>query len=353
VKTILPKLYLLLFILIFVTLACGVNVPGFQTQATPVVLPVTSPTPALPLRLTPASIDDGLALWQSYRANLILDFEGVRGDQPLQGRVESLTEVTRQPAALHRYLKVETTLSQPGLIPGSAEFYRMGDKVYVKKGAEDRWLTFKDSDVSPEALGFFKLEDLIILPPLLSQPPQLEFLDGLEVQHYPFTAADLSTPNLIFAETQGDLWLVPPDNYLVQYVISTTLRVAIPDPRVHIFDQGHLKLHYTLTDINANFDIIPPQSILTRSNALGSLPRLPDAQIISVFPTFIEYTSATTPVSATLFYQEQLTTQGWTENTLTVFTEKARLSYFKEDQALTVLINPAEDNKIKVLLDLK
>ncbi len=352
-KTIRPTLYILCAILPFVTPACGLNNGLFQANPTARESPVTTPSPAPSLRLDLAAVDDGLADLSSYRANLIVDFEGTRGGQPAKGRLESLTEVTRQPAAWHHYLKAAATLPQAELAPGPAEFYRVADKVYLKKGAEGRWVTFKDGDISPEALGFFNLEDLIILPSGVSRPPQPEFLDGMAVQHYTFTAGNLAMPNLIFEQAQGDLWLATPDNYLVQYIISATIRVVIPDPKAHIFDQGHLNLHYTLTDVNAPFDIIPPQNALTRSNPLGSLPRLPDAQIISVFPTFIEYTSAISPVGATLFYQDELTAQGWTENTLTVFTEKARLSYSKEGQALTVLINPAENDKIKVLLDLK
>jgi hypothetical protein len=131
------------------------------------------------------------------------------------------------------------------------------------------------------------------------------------------------------------------------------LRIVIPDPKAHIFDQGHFNLHYTLSDVNANFDIIPPQGVLTQSDSLNNLPRLPDAEIVSVFPTFIEYTSSITPVNAALFYRDELTTQGWTEDNTEIFNEKARLSYSKEGQALTILINPADEgNKIKVLLDL-
>jgi hypothetical protein len=64
--------------------------------------------------------------------------------------------------------------------------------------------------------------------------------------------------------------------------------------------------------------------------------------------------SAITPITAALFYRDQLTSQGWTENQAEIFNEKARLTYAKDDESLTVLINPADErDKIKVLLDLK
>jgi hypothetical protein len=345
----------LLATLTVTVLACALN-PNqlFQADTTLSASPVATPISAQPITLGLVSASDGLADLQSYRANLIVDFKGTRGGQPAQGRLESLTEVTHQPPALHHYLQVEATLPHTALIPGASEFYRMADKVYVKKGDEGRWLTFINGDVSPDALGFFQLEDLMVLPPSVSRPSQPELLDGLKVQHYSFTASDLAAPNLVFEQAQGDLWLAMPDNFLAQYVLSATLRVVIPDPKSHLFDQGHLRLRYTVSDINAHFDILPPQSVLAQSDPLSTLPRLPDAHIISVFPTFIEYTSAISPVSATLFYREALTIQGWTEDNLTVFNEKARLSYSKPGQALTILINPAgEGDEIKVLLDLR
>jgi hypothetical protein len=313
-----------------------------------------TPTPSRTFTPGLASPSDGLAKLKSYRANLIVDFEGTRNGQPAFGRLESLTEVTREPAALHQYLKVETTLTTTEIITGVSEFYRMADKVYVKRGHAGQWFTFTDGVVSPADLGFLALERLMVLPVTTSQPPRPELLEDRKVQRYSFTENDLADPNIIFERAAGDLWLAQPDDYLAQYVISATLRIVIPDPKAHFFEQGHLNLRYTLTGVNAALTIAPPVDAFAESEVLNNLPRLPDAQIVSVFPTFIEYTSAITPISAALFYRDKLTAQGWTENKAEIFNEKARLAYAKDDEALTVLINPADErNKIKVLLDLK
>ena len=234
------------------------------------------------------------------------------------------------------------------------EFYRVSDKIYIKKGGQGRWFTFTANSVSPDTLGFFALDRLIVLPATVSQPAQPELLDDLKVQHFTFTESNLAEPNIIFEKAEGDLWLATPGNYLVQYVISATLRIVIPDPKAHIFDWGQLNLRYTTTDLNANFDIIPPQAVLTKSDPLSALPQLPDAKIISIFPTFLEYTSSITPVNAALFYRDELTAQDWIEDNVEIFNEKARLTFSKEGQNLTIVINPHQDpQKIKVLLDLK
>jgi hypothetical protein len=115
-----------------------------------------------------------------------------------------------------------------------------------------------------------------------------------------------------------------------------------------------MNLRYTLTGVNAELTITPPVDAFAGSEALNNLPRLPDARIVSVFPTFIEYTSAVTPVNAALFYRDELTAQGWTENQADIFNEKARLAYAKDNTALTIIITPAaEAGNIKVLLDIR
>jgi hypothetical protein len=344
--------YFLFFIITIASPACRLN-PN-SSKIIPIESPIAAPTSPRPIILDDLSANDRLADLQSYRANLIMEFEGIRNGQPASGRLELLTEVTREPAVLHRYLKVDTTIPNPEIISSTVEFYRVLDKVYVKKGDEGRWFTFIDGSVSPDTLGFFALDRLIILPPTVSQPSQPELFDDLKVQHFTFTESDLTEPNIIFEKAEGDLWLAEPGNYLAQYIISATLRIVIPDPKAHIFDQGHFSLRYTLSDVNANFDIIPPQAVLTKSEPLGTLPRLPDAEIVSVFPTFIEYTSSITPVNAALFYRDELTTQGWTEDNAEIFNEKARLTFSKEGQILIIVINPHEDRqRIKVMLDLR
>lgn len=342
---------LLLFILSVVLSACAVN-PLFQPNTAPTAPPVATLTPP-PIALNLKSATAGLADLQSYRAKLTVDFEGTRNGQPTQGRLESLTEVTRQPAAWHQTLKVNTTLTSTEIISGVSEFYRAGEQVYVKRGTEGAWFSFSDGAVSPADLGFFALDRLIVLPAVVSSP-QAELLDGQKTQRFSFTGQDLAAPNLIFERAAGDLWLVPPDKYLAQYVISATVRVVIPDPKAHLFDQGRLTLRYTVSDVNAELTITPPNESQVERSPLSRLPRLPDAKIVSIFPTFIEYTSAITPIAAALFYRDQLITEGWTENQADIFNEKARLLYAKDDESLTVLITPGEErDKIKVLLDLK
>jgi hypothetical protein len=324
----------------------------------------TQPTPEsapLPLQseVSVSSVDTGLADLDSYRAHLIVRFDGLRNGQPTGGQIESLTEIIRQPPAYHHYLKVNVITPTLNISNGVSEFYQVGNRVYAKKGGDASWLTFTTQSDPPasftsEDMGFLQLTRLIILPATVSAPPESELLNGLNVRHYRFNETDLPPSNILFEQAQGDFWIAAHGNFLMQYVISATVRLATPLPQAHLFDQGQLNLRYTLTEVNQQFEIKPPslETVLS-PNQLSRLPRLPDAELITVFPTLIEYTSAISAISATMFYRDRLTTLGWTEaDNSEIFTEKSRLQFSKNNEKLTIMISPTGDpEKVEVLLD--
>lgn len=299
------------------------------------------------------SVQSGLTDLKSYQANLSLDFEGVRSGEPAAGHVEAITKVTQEPPALYQYLDIDLDVDNPRISAGTSELFNVDDKIYVKKAAGEPWLTFTNTQVMPDTLDFFEFDRLIVIPKTVSTSSQLETLNGIDVEHYVFDESDLSHPNIVFEEAQGDVWLATPDHYVMQYVISATIRYVIPDPKVHVFDQGQFNLRYTLTGINSDFTITPPAEALTSNDPINMLPRLPDAEIISVFPTLIEYTSAISAISATLFYRDELSGLGWTEENSAIFNEKSLLNYSQDDRLLSIIITPVEDeDKIKVLMSL-
>jgi hypothetical protein len=349
-----------LALVVSTTVACGFG-PNSLGTFVPFLEPAPEPTPiSAQYEVKPKSVSDGLGELDSYKANVIVEFEGERTGQPIAGRMESLTQVVKQPPALHRYLKTELITPTTTLTSGIAELYELDERIYVRNGRAGNWLAVGNaqslaSQLATDEVGLFELDQLIILPLTVSTPPQSETLNELSVQHYSFTERDLPRSNLIFDKAQGELWIASHGNFLMHYVISATLRTATPIPQAHLLDQGQLTLHYSLTDINTDLTINPPSiSTMLRDNQLDHLPRLPDAEISSIFPTLIEYTSVISPISATLYYRDELTAQAWTENNAEIFNEKTRLIYSKEDQRLDVIITPTKDpNKVKVVLNLK
>jgi len=341
------------------TLLLGVAITGASCGGADITSffdPPAAPSPT-PQRFAVdvTTVNSGLAKLNSYRANLAVDFNGTRSGQPSSGRIESLTEINRPAAARHHYLNVNATIPHVQN-RGISEFFQVDRQIYVTSAGEasaGETMQFEapaGSQISPGTLGFFELDRLVVLPAMVSTPPQTETLHGQPVQRYSFTQADLPSDAIIFEQAQGNLWVAETDNYLVQYVISATVKMPTPIPNAHILDQGSLNLSYTLTDVNADVPISPPAQT---GGSFANFPPPPDSQITAVYPTLIEYSSVTSPISATLFYQTGLPPNGWTEESADLFEEKARLIYSKDSQRLTILITPTDNpNKIKIVLDM-
>jgi hypothetical protein len=311
-----------------------------------------SPTPT-PVTISSTLINSGLDQLDSYRANLTLDFSGTLVAEPDRGHIETLTEVTRQPAARHRYLNVTGNAPLDKIVSGVSEFYQVDTEIYLRRADEGHWSQFSIENSGPEQLNFLEPERLMVLPTTVTSPPQTETLYGLPVEHYHFNEADLTGSQFIFTAAQGELWVAIPGDYLVQYTLTATLTAPLLEPKAHFFDEGTMTLHYTLADINSDFTITPPDNLLDSSHPLSNLPRPADAQILSLFPTLLEYTTTISPISATLFYRSQLPDLAWQEDAITVFNEKANLSFSKEEQTLAIIISPLADDHSKVVLNFK
>lgn len=302
----------------------------------------------------PASVTSGLDELNSYRANLIVEFDGRRAGQSIAGHIESLTEVGTKPNHRRYYLRIKTDTPTEELRPGIGQFIRLGERVYIKQPTDNHWVTLTAADVEPADVDFFDLSRLIVLPETVSRSPRYETLADQLVRRYDFDEADLTDPNLIFEQATGTVWLDDAERYVVQYIISTTLRVDIPDPQAPLIDDGHLNLSYSLTDIDTDIIIQPPAPPVSPTTTLETLPQLPDAVVTSQFPDLLEYTSSYSATGAAYFYREQLPEQGWREEESDIFEEKAELHFSAEDQRLTILILPLTDSrKINIVLNVK
>jgi len=339
---------LLLLALSMLSAACGLNANRLLGPTTPQESPL--PTPPTRYTISVATPQNGLEQLDSYRTNLILDFDGTRRGKPATGQIESLVEVNRPAKALHQYLTVAPPhLKTP---PAISEFYRMDNKVYLF--SQEGGLTFKsDEPVMPEEMNFLRPERLVVLPAVVSTPPQSKTLRGQAVQHYQFTEADLVSPQIVFERAQGEVWLTQADNLVLQYVISASIAVASPIAGADILDKGTINLRYTLTDMNAEVAITLPEHREGQITPLAKFPRLPGAEVTAIFPALLSYTSAISPISATLFYRQGLPTRGWVEEQADIYQEKSRLVFSKENETLSIIIAPADEpQKIRVSLSL-
>jgi hypothetical protein len=350
--------WLILTIATLALLACGLDSASVRELSSLWFgAPTATPTPVR-YALNLASAQAGLAELSSYRASLQVEFDGSRNGQPAAGRIESVTGLAQSPPTIHRFLKTEVITPTAQLANGVSEYFETESRRYLKKAGEDTWLVLtRGQEVAGSLavtdLGWPELEQLIVIPPTVITPPQLETLDGLGAVHYRFNENDLPDANIIFEQAQGEAWLATHGQLLLRYTLSATITIPTPLPNAHLLDRGRLRLEYALTGVNGELTVTPPElETILAQNQLDRLPRLPEAQISSIFPTMLEYTSVISPISATLFYRDQLAAQEWTENSADIFNEKSRLSYTKNEEALTILITPGEtSDRVNVVLE--
>lgn len=334
------------------TLVLACRFVGAQEQATPQPAPTRTPTPA-PLRV------NSLDTLDSYTARFELDFAGRLDGRLTAGSISSTVSVQRDPPAHYQILEVDLTTPNSRLIAGEAEFIQVGGQTYVKQPGQEAWISFSNDAVQPADLGMLQLDALVMVPEQISTMPAEVITYTVsgrprEIAVYRFTAGDMYDPNLIFEEASIGVWLTVPDNYMVHYAMSATVRAVIPNPNIHLFDEGQYAISRSLHSINEPLTITPPAEALTVTSVLTTVPRLPDARLMTIFPTLIEYTSAISALSATVFYRDALLEQGWAaEPTSTIFDDKATLDFTKADQSLTIIITPAISDTIKVLLSLE
>ncbi len=350
---ILLKFLLLLALLSALTTACGAGLLGGSGPLD--FLDTATPPPSQQFRLIPATARSGLAALPGYRADLVLDFEGTYQEQPTQGRLEQVIEVTRQPEARHYYLNLAGELPAPHLTPGIAQFFQIGQAVYLRRAGETLWFQFDHPAGSTDIFDLPDPRRLILLPRTVSTPPHRENLADRSVQRYQFSEADLNQPDITIRRAEGSVWVATPGDYVVRYVLSATLRLDQPDPAAHFFDEGHLQLRYGLKPLTTPFtlSISPPDTLLTEQHRLSDLPRLPAARLTTILPALIEYTSPISAISSTLFYRRELSAADWVEETADIFNDKAQLTFVKAGQRLTIIIVPADrPGQVKVSLDL-
>jgi hypothetical protein len=307
-----------------------------------------------PFTLAPASAGSGLDQLESYRANLTLDFAGTLDGEVSTGHLESLTEIDRSQAAQHRYFNADVDSSNFRSVEGISQFISIEDNIFISRPGETLKFRIEDgAAVSPGDMGFLELEELMILPSAVLEPPRIERLNDKNVLRYSFDQDDLESAEIFFERAEGEAWVTVPGDYLMQYVISATVKTLVPIPNAHLLDEGSLAIQYKLTDINATIPITAPANPDLGQSPFAGFPAPPEAELTAVYPSLIEYTSVISPISATLFYQSGLTATGWAEESSSIFNEKSRLTFSKDDQQLTILVTPAEDpDKIKIVLDL-
>jgi hypothetical protein len=328
------KLTLFLVALMLATSACSV---GAATMFT------AEPT-AAPTRETVYSVPAASETFQldSYRATLTVNFSGKRSGQTANGQIVQTTEIDREDGVARHTQTVTGTLPHRKHDAATIEFFKTANEVFVKQDDEAFWFQPESGQqISADEFGILALDSLLVLPTTVTIAPKFEDVDGAQVQQYRFTAANLPASPLNYLQADGAVWLTA-ENTIVRYEITGTMQVNASGGSVHLLDEGQLQIGYRLENVNRPDSLPPVNADAAIPAKLAEIPRLPDATVTAAFPALLEYSSATSPISVTTFYRNELPQLGWSIVISNVFNEKARLTFSKDRDTVTVLINPAE-----------
>ena len=332
------RMLLLIVISLFVSLACLTLSGG--TPAAPQA-PEVSASVEVDLDFGPGQFDfpdtkEGLADLSSYKASLIMSFDGTRDGQPSQWSKTYVMVSAKEPAALQ--LTVEKTGDLTDLDPvfmaeaDGADYERRGEDVcnatVIEVGNSLRERL--------EPAGFLTFV-------IGAEEAGSETVNDVAANHYTFD--ERAFGQLGLAKSTGEMWVASEAGYIVKYLLTT---IGNEDYFGEGID-GTLTWDYELTDINVPITFELPEDCPA---GMVDAPLLPDASDVLNMPSILAYDTASSLSDAAAFYQEQIPNFGWEllgDPTISDTTEV--LTYMQANQTMTVIIMAGDTGtNVQILL---
>jgi len=275
----------------------------------------------------------GLADLASYKAILLLSFDGTRAGQPSQWSKAYVMLASREPAA--RQLTIEKAGDLSGL---EAVFVaEMNGASYEQRGENSC-----NANVIEEGNSLTeRLEPAGFLNFVIgAEDAGAETVNDVAANHYTFD--ERAFGQLGLAKSTGEMWIASEAGYIVKYVLTTEGDADYFGEGI----EGTLTWDYELTDQPVTFalpDDCPPGMV--------DAPLLPDASNILNMPGVLAYDSASSLADITAFYQSELPNRGWELTGKPTITETtALLDFTQADQTLTIVVTTGEAIAVNILL---
>lgn len=325
------KLLLWVFIPLLISLAC-VTLTA-DTPADSQTNDMTFGTGAFTL----LDVEAGLANLPSYKATLIINFDGSRGGQSSQWSKTYVMLTTREPHA--RQLTIEKTGDLSDL--DAVIWVEVGEAAYEKRGENTCIATLIEEGNSLSD----RLEPASFLNGVIgAEEAGNETVNDVAADHYTFDESAFGQSDI--AQSTGEMWVAAEGGYIVKYVLTTKGDADYFGEGI----EGTLTWDYELTDVNQPVTFaLPDDCPAGRVDA----PLLPDATNILNVPSLLTYDTASTLADAAAFYQEQIPALGWTLLDEPTITEtSAMMGFTQADQILTVIITAdGTGTKVQIVLD--
>ncbi|MBA3869031.1 MAG: hypothetical protein H0X30_07750 [Anaerolineae bacterium] len=313
-------------------------------QDTPTPAPVDEPTSipektSEPVQMlfgsgpfTLSSPTHGLADLTSYRATLILSFEGTRGGQPEHWSHTYVMLATQTPA-VHQ-LTIDTADD-----PASQVFkLQTIDTIYERTAGT----TCVASGIEQDGAQTGILEPAGLLDSVIgADEAGTENINGVDANHYTFDERAHGAAGI--AKSIGEIWVAAEGDYLVRYKLENTGGVEYFGGDL----EGKLTWLYDLTDVNQPLVINLPADC---GIGIVNVPVLPDAVDVLRASGLTTYTTTTNLADATAFYQEQFLALGAKSSFEPALTDTSALLEFTQGDQLTSVIIATQDGITTVIV---
>ncbi len=336
--------------------------------AQPTTLPTMAPTiapsetpeptaaaPGEELDLAGLSTPSGL---DSYRATMQIMMEGTGNGQEISGRVDLLTEYTRDPLAQYVRISGEGT---EGFETSTVELFREGDTAYMNLDGE--WLTLAVSGAGDDLLegaGIIGPNEVLTDTCGWKGGEQSD-LRGIRVEHWTLDKENLQAcMTAAQLESLGDLSAVSGDLYVAvdgRYPLQMDLIFAGEDldfgmePGEPLPVEGQMEFHYQISDINQPLSIQVPEEAIASGGTPDEVPLADDAEALNNIFGVITYVSSHAVEDLAAFYVAEMPNRGWSQVSVEEFGGVHILEYAKENRRASVMIEADEEtNRSAVLI---
>jgi hypothetical protein len=294
----------------------------------------------------------------SYRSTMRITMVTDNNGQEEQQTLEFSVEYTSEPKAQHISMTGAALASlDDESEQGTIEMYLIEDTMYMLMG--DQWMSLPateedldtDAMITPDSL----LDDLCGW-----KKEGREEIDGVDVQHWSFTKEDYDkcalTAGLLgigeLTDAGGDLYVAEDDNYVA--LMDLFYEGENLDLGLGQADEGvtahRMEIHYEMSDVNEPFTIEAPAEALESSALPEDIP-VPDGTTgVNNMFGMINYTSDMSPDELYQFYQDEMPSNGWTEESAEAMAGLWMLEYSKDGKTASIMISEDDSGEASVLI---
>ncbi|MBZ0315933.1 MAG: hypothetical protein K8L91_05910 [Anaerolineae bacterium] len=262
----------------------------------------------------------GLETLSSYRATLILTFDGTLDGQPAQWS-RTYTMLVNETG---RQLTIEKLDDGVASSVYMAEVSRTSYERRDENSCTANTVEFEGAFAAEwEPAGFL---DSVIG----AEEAGADTVNEVAANHYTFDESAQGA--LDIADSTGELWVASDGGYLLRYTLVTTGGADYFGAGV----EGTLAWDYTLSDINQPLTIELPADC---PPGILDVPIMADAVDTAEFPGFTSYTTPSSIQDTVAFYQEQVSALGGqSDNPPTIADETALYGFTLNGQAILLVV---------------